>query len=225
MTNYKAVIIAGIFHYCVRLAIFIEALKPQCKDVVGGVPGILTLIGFCLFLADIEIFPEHYSYHQPTTFRVIEFVLSLLAIEFFMIMIWSRIEYGMVMLIKHILSRGDLYREMGGDNFLTLIIGGISVCFLLWFIVISNSIQKVPMIISEVRESIQTFYQKIKATRSSRHQPACVPPTSCIPATIHHCQPIVSSIPLQRNPNCPVHGDLEITGSMKKANSRAKKNK
>lgn len=214
MTNKNAVILAGIFHYCVRFAIFISPLK-YCSNAIGGVPALFVLIGVCLLLVDFEIFPQHFNHpNYVRTFRAIEFIWSLLAIEFFMILIWTRIEQGLVMLIKHMLSRGDLYREMGGDNFLTFIIGSLSISFLLWVITVSNSSKNVIKYIVVLPESVRMYFQRIKSNRSGLIQsPPCMPTTSTTTTTtVHQCQP-----KLPRNPCCPVHGDFEITQTLKKS--------
>lgn len=217
MTHKNAVLLAGLFHYCVRFAIFISPLKPKCENNVGGVPALLILIGVCLLLVDIEIFPEQYNNQPAVTFRAIEVIVSLLTIEFFIIMIWSRIEIGLIVLIKHILNRGDLYRELGGDTFLTCFIGVIALCFLLWAINISKSKETIAKSVIDILQSIQKFYQKVKALQ--RGSSPCVP----VATTTTALRICVEDLPL-RNPCCPIHGDFEISGSSKKPNSRSKKN-
>lgn len=218
MTHKFAVISAGIFHYCLRFVIFIAPYKSYCNGKIGGVASFLTLIGICLFLIDIEIYPLKYRHHNIVMFHMIETFLSLMAIEFSIIMIWGRIENALITLIKHILNRGDLYKEMGGDNFVSLIIGGLAVCFLLFSIKISNSSEAVSQVIVDMALLIKKYYQKIKSrsrvanpTSSSHHLHQYEPcHTTTTTATVHlHC-PQISQNPIVRNPSCPIHGDHEI---------------
>lgn len=197
MTNKFAVITAAIFHYCTRFAVFISPFKSQCYQGIGGVPALIILIGICFFLIDIELFSQQYNRYHVYTFRVIEIILSLLAIEFSMIMIWSRIESGLVMLMKHVLSRGELYNEMGGDNFVTLIIGGISISFLLYSVNVSNSSDKITKIIADLLVWSKSFYQKLMNSMHSLKEN-------------NHTEPVVTTMHIYRDPGCPIHGDHEI---------------
>jgi hypothetical protein len=220
MTSQVAVISAAIFHYCIRFAVFITPYSDKTFDTecsrVGGFPALIILIGVCVFLTDNEVFSNEYSRYNLVIFRVIETVLTLLWIEFSMIMIWSRIESGIVALIKHILSRGNLYQEMGGDNFTALILSGASICFLMFAINISNSSNKFASILIQIYDGVVGYYNKLKAMRSNKKNGLCAN------ATVFHCHPVEVQpcpiTPARRNPSCPIHGDSEI-------NSRGRRRK
>lgn len=224
MTSKVAVMSAAIFHYCIRFAVFIKpysdtTLNSHCNQC-GGFPALIILMGVCVFLTDMEIFSNQYSRYSLITYRVIETILALLWIEFSMILIWSRIENAIVALIKHILSRGDLYKEMGGDNFTALILSGASICFLVHAINISNSSDKFAKFLVQIYDGIVEYYNKLIAMRTKAKTGQC-PPN----ATVYHCHPVevqqcpsTPAPPNPRNPACPIHGDSEIKQRGRKRN-------
>lgn len=215
MTSKVAVISAAVFHYCIRFAIFItpETLIDCNHTRIGGFPALIILIGICVFLTDIEVFSNQYNKYSTVTFRVVETILALLAIEFSMIMVWNRIENGLVSLIKHILSRGDLYQEMGGDNFTALILSGVSICFLMFAINISNSSEKFAKLLVGTFDAVVGYYNKLKAMRCKSQSMPCP-----LNATLYKCHPVEvlqpPSASVNRNPCCPIHGDSEVNSSV-----------
>lgn len=224
MTSRVAVISAAIFHYCIRFAVFItpypqKTLDSQCNRC-GGIPALIILMGVCVILTDIEVFSNQYNRYSTVIFRVIETILALLWIEFLMILIWNRIENGIVALIKHILSRGNLYQEMGGDSFTALILSGASICFLMYMINISNSSEKFAKFLVQIFDGISNYYKKLKAMSSKNSTMT----QSTVNAAVFHCQQVqmqpkvqqCSAVPANRNPSCPIHGDSEINSSRRR---------
>ncbi len=200
MTSQTAVFIAVIFHFCLRFSIFItpEKLESKC---VGSLPSFIILVGICIFLMDIQVFSTQYNRHNSATFLIIEAISSLIAIEASIILIWNRFEDLLVTLIKHILNRGDLYQEMGGDKFTTLILSGVSICFVLYAIEASKSRDKLARTVANLLNAMLGCYRKIKEMMSK--------PKS-VKASIYHCKPVLQKSSARRNPCCPVHGDLEV---------------
>lgn len=211
MTHKYVVLAIFLFHYGSRFAVFVLPQNLPCGKTIGGFPAFLFLLGICFFLVDIEIFPRNYSSQHVITFHIIEGILGLLAIEFTMITIWSRFENLLVTFIKHVLSRGSLYQEMGGDNFVALIVGAIALCFLVFAINMTNLTEKFAIAINGAYNWIAKYYERLRGRNFSSSQQNGH-------TTILHCQPAATQRMRTRDPCCPVHGDLEVN-----QNSRRKK--
>lgn len=205
MTSTVAVLSAAIFHFCIRFAVFISPSKKQplsCAQC-GGFPALLILIGVCVLITDIEVFSNRYSGFNLVVFRVLETILTLLWIEFSMIMIWTQIENGIVAVIKHILSRGNMYQEIGGDSFIALILSGGAICFLIYTMNVTNTNIKFAQFLMKSHHEILEFWNRIKVMSKRGSSGQCP-----INATIITCQQ--KCPPANRNPSCPIHGDAEI---------------
>lgn len=206
-----SVLIAAFVMYVLRFAIFIEAPKSSCTGCsnIGGFPGLMILISTCIILTDVQLYPLRYKLAYVKTFFIIETIISLFVLEFVMILIWTRIEQNIAKFIKYMLSRGNLYQEMGGDSFLGLLMTGLTLRILLYSInatrsndTIVNTLHMLKDDIHKIIEAIRSFipalkYAPLQTAATTTFQFQCAP------------HPIIRPIQT-RDPHCPIHGDSEI---------------
>jgi hypothetical protein len=218
MTSKWALTTAVFINYVLGLAIFIAPENNQLT-YIGAMPGLLILISLAVLFSDVKLVPERYKKEYHRTFFVLELIMSLLVIEFFIVKVWSRIEEIIFSIIKFLLGRGNLFEEMGGNSFMSLLISGIALCFLLYAISATNSTEAVISWFADIYNTVEACYTKIKQYSSARQSSsvtnACIiQPQACKsePALVLHCVPtcVPPTQAFNRNPHCPVHGDHEI---------------
>lgn len=202
MTNKYAVLVASIFPFFLRFSLFISPPISSCAIHIGNIPSFIILISMCFLIMDMNLFNVQYNQKFAFVFYIVEAILSLLVIEVVMFVIWSRIEEYIVTLIKFMLSRGNLYQEMGGDSFTGFLVSGLAICFLLFTIKATKSSEEIVYIMYGIKEKIENFEFNFRKT-------------SEVSQTQQHCQIVKIQCPvtvssLVRHPQCPIHGDAEV---------------
>lgn len=213
MTNKWAVVTAIFINYFLGFSIIISPEEDVASNI-GPMPGLIILISIGIFISDIQLIPIRLKKEYNRTFFVLELILTIFLCEFFMIKIWTRIETFIFSIIKFLLGRGNLFDEMGGTSFMSLLISGMALSFLLYAISATDSTESIVENVMSVYQMVENFFKKLKTLSLFRGQ-------SCQQhavfdqnqtAQIYHCvaegPPI--KMPYVRNPQCPLHGDHEV---------------
>lgn len=115
MVNTVACVMALLIQLIAPASWLIHNVTPAAGSVVAG--HFITVSLFNILL-DITIFPERYRRLTPPNFlKFLEFLFSILVMEFFGVVVWTRIELFIEKFFKCTLINNDLelYEAMGGD--------------------------------------------------------------------------------------------------------------
>ena len=238
MTSKWVLTTAVFINYVLGVSVFIAPENNQFT-YIGPIPGLIILVSLAILFSEIQLIPARYKTDHTWIFFILELILSLLVLEFFIVKVWTRIEGFMFSIIKFLLGRGNLYEEMGGNGFMSLLVSGIALSFLLYAVSATKSTEGILKSIAEIYNTIEGLYTRIKhyssrqRTSHSNMQPqmmvqACnIEPQApnCEPPQVYHCVPVCSPVtqPFNRNPQCPVHGDLEINHQVPSSPVRSNK--
>jgi len=221
MASKWALTTAVFINYVLGFSIFI-APDNNKPTYIGPMPGLLILISITILFSDVQLIPTRFKKEFIWTFFILELIMCLLVIEFFIVKVWSKIEGIIFSIIQFLLGRGNLFEEMGGSSFMSFMISGMAFCFLLYSISATNSTVAVFTWFADIYNALEACYIKIRQYSSSSTLKAsnmvpqaykCEPQVSkCEPLQVFHCVPtcIPATQPFTRNPQCPVHGDHEI---------------
>lgn len=212
MTSKWALGTAVFINYVLGLAVFIPP-KEKEKSKIGSLPGLVILISIAILLSDIQLVPIRFKKEYSKTFFCIEVIMSLLCCEFFIVEVWVRIENIIFAIINFLVGYGNLLQEMGGTNFITLLVSAMTFCFLHYAI---NATKSSRLIVETVQGAysccemyMSRFLNFLKKKRSSNVE-LCISNT-CGPAQVYECKPVIVNIkPRSRNLQCPIHGDYEL---------------
>ncbi|CAG9798718.1 unnamed protein product [Chironomus riparius] len=238
MTNKWALTLAVFINFGLGVSVFIAPDNNQ-STYIGSIPGLLILISLAVLFSEVQLIPARFKQEHTWIFFFLELILSLVVLEFFIVKVWTKIEGLMFSMIKFLVGRGNLYEEMGGNGFMSLLVSGISLSFLLYAIGATNSTETIIRNIAETYNKIDGLYMRIKQYSSSQRpshlnmepqvmfQACNMEPQAakCEPAQVYHCIPVCSPVtqPYKRNPQCPVHGDLEINHQVPQTPGRLNK--
>lgn len=215
MTSKWALGTAVFVNYVLGLAVFFTP-KEHEQTQIGPLPGLIVLVSIAILLSDIQLVPIRYKKEYTRTFFCIEVIMSLLFCEFFIVQVWTRIESFIFSIINFVVGRGNLLQEMGGTNFVSLLVSAMTLCFLLYSINATNSAR----LIVESVEAVYTFceFYMLKLVKVFSKKKECPNVelhvlNTCEPAQVYNCKPVKStpSMPHMRNPQCPIHGDQELS--------------
>lgn len=95
MTSCYATSLAIFVHFILRISIFLDpgALKHANPMKFESIPSYLNLLSVLLLTNDYQLLPERYVPRISPLFSVlVETILSLIIIEFSMIVLWSQME-------------------------------------------------------------------------------------------------------------------------------------
>lgn len=95
MASSYATSLAIFFHFILKIAIFFDpgALRHSNATNFESIPSYLNLLSVLLLTNDYQLLPERYIHRISILFSVlIETILSLIIIEFSMILVWSQME-------------------------------------------------------------------------------------------------------------------------------------
>lgn len=116
MADALPVIIALIIHFVLRISLFLEPPPGGCS-AAPAIASVMFLASTVIILLDTNIYPHKYK-RVPVTCRIfVEFIISLIIIEFSMVFLWCRAEQIIQRMFRCILLDGDMniYYDMGGD--------------------------------------------------------------------------------------------------------------
>lgn len=221
MTSKWALTTAVFINYVLGFSIFIAPDTNQLS-YIGPIPGLIILISLAVLFSEVPLIPARYKKEYTRISFILELILSLLLLEFFIVKVWTKIEGIIFSIMKFLVGVGNLYEEMGGDGFMSLLISGIALSFLCYAVSATNSTEAILESVVEIFITVKTLYVKSKQVFSRQPVYQSQPEiqtcnmgpqsTKYESAQAFQCVPVKSPVtqPSRRNPNCPIHGDHEI---------------
>lgn len=180
MVQSNSLLMAVLFHFVLRLSLFFEL--SNCQANLLKVPSCLILASVCSILYDVDLLPASFATKSAKAVNfVIEAIASLFVVEVAMIIIWSRIERFLVLVISY--SLGSVYNSWTPTIVNVIISMGAATVF-------ANCI-KATNGWEKLKKSLPKFKQWIpNQSNACRPQTCCNPcPTTCPVASQPQCPP------------------------------------
>lgn len=139
MAELLSLVYATLLHYLFRVTIFLDTQKFESTSLVGF-SSVLILMSVLMFLSDINFMPSRYRRVSEFMYILIETIICIFLIEVFVVLMWTKLEIGIEMVLKSILMENqlNLYHEMGGDNLVGFIIVLIASSFTIYTAIVTN---------------------------------------------------------------------------------------
>lgn len=152
MVQTISIVIAAVIHFLFRETIFFN-VDPYCCSSLIGFASFFVLAAICMFLSDIELVPLRYSDYSPMMFMILETILSIVFIEFFIVMVWSKVEFC----LEFVLGA----KTFGGGVLLKIIIVLLSLALLLYSAIATHTIDKMIASFAEHKLMIENHITSI----------------------------------------------------------------
>lgn len=167
MAQLLSLIFATLLNYLFRVTIFLDMQKYQPTSLVGF-SSVLILLSVIMFLSDIDFMPDRYRNVSEFMFILLETIMCIFLIELFVILIWTKLEIGIEMVLKTMLMENqlNLYQEMGGDNLIGFIIVLIAASFTCYAAIVTSSLYHFTAFLFDLKEVIMTYFTSIKHNNS-----------------------------------------------------------
>lgn len=178
MVDSRALAVAVIVHFLIRVSIFIKFVS--CPSHIRDLPSILVLMTILMYLSDNDILPRKYNQKGIAwVMLLLETIASLFVIEVTMILIWSKIELVVEFAIYQALD-SKTYSEWGGTvaNVLVLAFAAVNFFSMAYM---TNNMDTIINLITRWKTSIQELFSR---RRQGQHDGAqiCIPlQCRCVP--------------------------------------------
>lgn len=163
MAQLISLLFAVIIHYIFRVTIFLDMHKSETTSLVGF-SSLLILMSVVMFLSDLDFMACRYRNASEFMFILLETIICIFLIEVFVVLIWSKLEVGIELVLKTTLMENELnlYHDMGGDNLIGFIIVLISASFTTYAAIVTGFLAKSTVFVYILKLNIKNYFKSIK---------------------------------------------------------------
>lgn len=163
MAQLISLLFSVILHYIFRVTIFLDMHKFETTSLVGF-SSLLILMSILMFLSDLDFMPDRYRSASEFMFILLETIICIFLIEVFVVLIWTKLEIGIELVLKTTLMENELnlYHDIGGDNLIGFLIVLISVSFTAYAAIVTSFLAKFTVFVYILKLNIMNYFKSIK---------------------------------------------------------------
>lgn len=170
MAEIFCVVLSVVVHFIFRLAVFVDFTSDDSN--LMHLPSLMVLLSVCMMLVDNEVFPARYKRKKwMEVYLMMETIICLFIVEVLMLMVWSRMEILIELLVMATLK--NVYGNW--TNCATNVtIHSLAMVILTYSTTVTCNMCKIEIALQKAKKKIQEFMKNRKQQQpSQQHKPGC----------------------------------------------------